>query len=111
MDTGRLPPRLLSVRSVAREIDCSMTKIRALIAAERKKPGTGLKSVRIDGSVRVQREDLEEWLAQWTGKPTGSGSTGESGAPSSATGETSNGIPSALRRQKALGRMGVPARG
>jgi hypothetical protein len=99
-----LPPRLLSVRSVARELDCSMTKVRVLIAREREKPGTGLRSVKLDGNVRVLRSDLEEWLSRWLGTSTGSGSTEASGAPSPDTARVSGGTPSALRHQKALGR-------
>jgi hypothetical protein len=101
----QLPPRLLSVRSVARELDCSISKIKSLIVRERKKPGTGLRSVRIDRNVRVQREDLEEWLAQWTGKRTGADDTAASGASSGGMDATSSAMRSASKRQRSIGRM------
>jgi transposase len=104
-DTAPLPPRLLSVRSVARELDCSTSKIKTLIARERREAGTGLRSVKVDGNVRVLREDLEEWLSRWLGKSTGSESTEASGASSGDEEKTNSAMRSASRRQRAIGRM------
>ncbi len=104
-DTAMLPPRLLSVRSVARELDCSKSKVYALIEREASSPGTGLPVVRIDGMLRVRREDLEALLVRWGIKSTGSDSTASSGAPSPAVVRTSDAADSALRRGRILGTM------
>jgi hypothetical protein len=117
-DSTTLPPRLLSVRSVARELDCSTSKVYALIAKEEEKPGTGLRSIRIDpdpvkeypGMLRVRREDLEELLVRWGMKSTDSESIETSGVLSSGTGAISSETRSALRRQKVLGRLPVLAK-
>ena len=74
-EVSNLPPRLLSVRSVARELDCSKSKVYALIEREEKKPGDGLPVIRIDGMLRVRREDLEALLVRWGEKSIGSDDT------------------------------------
>lgn len=98
-------PQLLPVRDVARELGCSKSKVRALIAKEDGEPGTGLPAVRIDGMVRVRREDLEALLKRWGIRSTGSDNTEESGAPSRGTDAISSGSRWASRRQRALGTM------
>jgi len=103
--TEQLPPRLLRVASVARELDCSVSKIKSLIARERTKPGTGLPVVRVDGMVRVQREDLEALLVRWGIKSTGADDTAASGASSGGMDATNNAMRSASRRQRSIGRM------
>jgi hypothetical protein len=104
-DTAVLPPRLLSVRSVARELDCSKSKVYALIEREKDQPGTGLPVVRIDGMVRVRREDLEALLVRWGIKSTGADDTAASGASSGGMDAANSAMRSASKRQRAIGRM------
>jgi excisionase family DNA binding protein len=83
-------PLLCSVSRVAREFDCSKSKVYKMIAAGR------LPTVTIDGMVRVRREEVEARCA----KNSGSASTGASSSPSAATAQRNSEALSASKRDR-----------
>jgi len=92
-------PRLLKPRTLAEEWDCSPSKIYKLIQRENDSPGKGLKSVLIDGMVRVRREDVEAY-EELCAKNSGSGSTGENSSPSADAARASSEALSASKRDR-----------
>lgn len=64
IDVGLDALRLLTVPQAADLLGVSSKTVRRLIYAERKQPGTGLKSVHVGSSVRIVPEDLAAYIAE-----------------------------------------------
>lgn len=91
-------PRLCNVHTVARELDCGISKVYKMMKAGL------LPAVTVEGMVRVPREALEEYI-KVCAKNSGWESTEAHGSPSEDAEATSGDVRSALKRQRILGPM------
>ena len=64
IDVGAGTLDLLTVDEVATRLRCSAKTVRRLIYAERREPGTGLRTVHVGSSVRIAPEDLIAYIAR-----------------------------------------------